>query len=140
MYWIWHIYIFILLIFTLLSSCIWFYTLTFLFYLHLYFFDHVLIFTHRRFYITYTYTYFLTYWFSHLDNFILLTLILISSCIDFYTMTFLHFLHWSFFHHVLVFTHWHVYVSYAYTYFIVYCLWYINVFMLVKLILVSSCI
>ena len=55
--------------------------------------DYTLVFTYWRFYITYTYTYFIMYWFLHINIFILLTLALLSSCIDFYTLTFLYYLH-----------------------------------------------
>ena len=104
MYYFLHIDILMLLTLTVLSSCIEFYKLTFLYYLRLYLFHHLLIFIHWNFCITYSYFYFIMYCFVHIDSFILLapnnyitmywflnfglfillTLILISSCIDFY--------------------------------------------------------
>ena len=58
-------------------------TLAFICYLVLYFYHPVLPFTHWDFYISYSYTYIIMYLFLHIDVFILLTLTLISLCIDF---------------------------------------------------------
>ena len=122
----------------LISSC--FYSLTFLCYLHLHLYNHLFRFRHWHFYITYTDTsfimylfshidtfiiltlipYFIMYWVWHIDVFILLTLILISSCIEFYKLTFLYYLHLYLFHHVVCFSHLHFYITSTHNYFIMY--------------------
>ena len=117
-----------------------FYTLKFLCYLHLYLFHYVLILAHWRFYITYTYTYFIMYWVLHIDFFILLTFIIISSCIVLYILTFLYYLHLCLFHCVLIFPYWNFCVTYTYTYFIMHWLLHIDIFTLLTFILISSCI
>ena len=112
LYWFLHIDIFILVTIIIISACIDFNTSTFLYYLHLYLLDHVMVFTHWRFYVTYTY--FIMYWFLHIEASLLLTLIHISECIDFFTLTFLYYLLLFICQHVLIFTHWHFYVTYTY--------------------------
>ena len=107
-----YVQIFKFLTLVLLPSCIHFYTLTFFYYFRLYLFDHLLIFIHWHFYVTYSYTYFNMYCFLVIDILILLTLTHISSCIDFYTMTFLYYLHLFLFDHVLIFKYLHFYVTY----------------------------
>ena len=139
MYWFLLIDIFILFKLILISSSIDFHILKFLYYLHLYLFHHVLSFIHLNFYITYAYTSFIIYWLLHINTFILLTFILISSCIVFYTLKFLYYLHLYFSHHVLVFTHWYFCINYAYTYFIIYWFLHIEIFVLLTFILISSC-
>ena len=140
MYWFLHVDIFLLLKLILISlyidfkiltflyylplylfhNVLIFYALTFLYYLHWYFFHHVMICSHWYFYITYIYTYFNRYWFLLSDIFILFTLILISSYISFYTLTFLCNLHLYLLHYVFIFTQWHFYITYNYNYFLMY--------------------
>ena len=102
----------------LISACIYFYTLMFLYSLHLDFSHH---------------NYFL-----HIDIFLSLTLV--SSCFDFYTMTFFYYLHLHLFRHVLHFTHWHIYITYTCTFFMMYWFLNIDIFLLLKLILITLCI
>ena len=138
MYWFFYIGIFMLLTVIFMSSCINFYTLTFLCYWHLHLFHYVLIVTHWHFYITHAYTYFIIYWLLHFDVFILFTFILLSSCIYYYTITFLYYLKLYSYHHVLIFTHYHFYITYNYTYFIMYWFVFIDLSMLLTFILILS--
>ena len=131
----WHFYITYNYI---TASCIDLYTLSFLYYLHLYLFHHVLLFRHWHFYVTYIFTYFIMYLFLQIEAFILLSLINISECIDFFTLAFLCYLQLFLCHHVLIFIPWHFYVTDTYTYFITYWLLHIDIFMLLTLILISS--
>ena len=101
----WYFYI---ITFILTSIGIDFYLVTSLYCLRLYSFHHIFLFTHWRFYVTYTYTYFIMYSFLRNDIFILLTIIITFWCIDFNTLTFLYYLHLQLFHHMMVFTHWHL--------------------------------
>ena len=107
-----HIDIFRLLSLILIWSSIDFYTLIFLCYLLLYSFHHVLIFRQWHFYITYTYISFNMYCFLVIDILILLIVRHISSCIGFYTMTFLYYLHLFLLDHVFIFKHLHFYITY----------------------------
>ena len=142
MCWFLPIYIFILLIFTLISSCIYFNILTILFYLHLYLFHHVFIFTHWHFYITYTSSYFLRCWFYHVLIFTHRRFYFTYTCTysDFHTLTIIYYLHLHLFHYVLTFRHWPFYIIYTYPYLIMYWFLHIYMFILLTLILVSECI
>ena len=102
-------------------------------------FFHALIFRQWNFYITYFYSYVIMYPFLHNDIFLLLTLILISSCIDFYTLKLLYYLHLYLCPHLLPFTHWHFSNTYTNGYFIVYCVLQIDIFLLLTLTFLSAC-
>ena len=103
----------ILLILILISIGIDFCLVTSLYYVRFYLFNHVFIFTYWYFYITYTYTYFNMLWSLDIGIFKLLTLILVSSCIDFYTMTFFFYLQLYLSHHIICFKHRRFYVTHT---------------------------
>ena len=133
----WH-FRFLTLILILL--CINFGTSTFSCYLNLYLSNHVLNLAHLHFYITYIYTSFIMYLILHIDIFILLTLILFWSRLDFHTSTFLYYLHLYLFLNLLIFSPWQFYITYTYSYFIMYWFLHNDIFAFLTLILLSSCI